>query len=61
MSKRTIKAVFEISEDYDLAGVHFICGRKKIKWEELTKMEQIRMLNAWGSHWQLFERFLKEE
>ena len=57
---RTIKAVFEISEDSDLAGVQFKVGNKTIQWNELSSKEQIKMLNAWAGHYQLFYKFLKE-
>lgn len=58
-SKRTIKAIFEVAEDSDLAGIHFKVGNKSIDWGELTRMEQIHILNAWAGHYQLFAKFLK--
>jgi hypothetical protein len=58
---RTIKAIFEIQEDSDLAGVHFECDGKTMEWQDLSRLEQIRMLNAWLGHRQLFERFVKKE
>ena len=51
---RTIKATFEISEDNDLAGVKFTCGKKTIAFDDLTDKEQVKMLNAWGGHYRLF-------
>ena len=57
---RTVKAIFEISEESNLAGVQFKVGNKKLDWNELTKKEQIKMLNAWAGHHQLFYRFCKE-
>lgn len=58
---RSIKAIFEIEEDSDIAGVMFECEGKTIQWENLSRLEQIRMLNAWAGHYKLFSRFLKEE
>lgn len=58
---RTIKAIFEIEEDSNIAGVMFECEGKTIQWQDMSRLEQIRMLNAWASHHQLFSRFLKEE
>ena len=61
MSKsRTIKAIFEVEEDSDLAALHFKVGNKRIDWSDLTRMEQIRILNAWAGHYKLFAKFLKE-
>lgn len=58
---RTIKAIFDVSDDSDLAAVYFKAGNKKIYWSELTRMEQIHMLNAWAGHYTLYSKFLKEE
>lgn len=59
-SKRTIKAIFEVAEDSNLAAIYFKVGNKRIDWGELTRMEQIHILNAWAGHYQLFAKFLKE-
>jgi len=59
---RTIKATFNIQEGSDLAGVKFYGEKGKvIHWSDLSRMEQIHMLNAWAWHHELFSRFLKEE
>ena len=58
---RTITAIFEIQEDSNLAGVYYKADGEKIEWEQLSRLEQIRMLNAWAGHHELFSRFLKEE
>ena len=57
---RKIKAIFEIEEDSNLAGVQFKCNGKTIDWEDLTRREQVRMLNAWAGHRELFYKFIKE-
>jgi hypothetical protein len=57
---RTIKATFEIEEDSDIAGVLFECDGNTIQWQDLTRLEQIRMLNAWVGHYKLFYKLTKE-
>ena len=57
---RKIKAIFEIEADSDLAGVQFKCNGKTIDWENLTRREQVRMLNAWAGHRELFYKFINE-
>ena len=59
---RTIKATFDISEDSHNAGVKFYGEKGKVvQWEDLSRTEQIKMLNAWAGMLDLFSRFVKEE
>lgn len=59
---RTIKATFNISEDSNNAGVKFYGEKGKVvQWEDLSRTEQIKMLNAWAGMLDLFSRFVKEE
>jgi hypothetical protein len=58
---REVKAIFEVQGDSDLAGVHFECCDRTIEWSDLTRLEQIRMLNAWAGHHELFRKFVKEQ
>ena len=51
---RTIKSVFEINEDSNIAGVQFYAGRKKIRWDDLSRFEKVRTLNAWANMHGLF-------
>ena len=60
MSKRKIKAIFEIEEDSNIAGVQFKCNGRTIDWGDLSRIEQVRMLNAWAGHHKLFYKFIKE-
>ena len=60
MSKRKIKAIFQIESDSYNVGVQFKCNGKTIDWEDLTRREQVRMLNAWAGHRELFYKFIKE-
>ena len=58
---KVIKATFDIKADSDIAGVKFYGEKGKvIQWEELTREEQIKMLNAWDGMRSLFSRFVKE-
>ena len=58
---RKINAVFEIEADSDLASVQFQCNGRTIDWRDLSRIEQVRMLNAWAEHHKLFYKFIKEE
>ena len=60
MSKRKIKAIFEIEEDSNIAGVQFKCNGRTIDWGDLSRIEQVRMLNAGAGHHKLFYKFIKE-
>ena len=56
---REVLATFTISEDDNNAGVQFKVEDKVVEWNDLSKLEQIKMLNAWAGMWELFGRFLK--
>lgn len=59
---RVIKATFDISEDSNNAGVKFYGEKGKVvQWSDLSRTEQIKMLNAWAGMHGLFSRFVKEE
>lgn len=58
---REIKAIFSIKADSNLAGVEFFNKNKKTDWDNLTRGEQIKLLNSWISFYELFLRNLKEE
>lgn len=60
MSKRKIKAIFQIESDSYNVGVQFKCNGKTIDWGDLSQLEQMRMLNAWTIHRELFYKFIKE-
>ena len=48
----------EVSE---LAGYVFHIDGKKVNWEDMTREQQIKVLNSFSQGYRLFERFLKEE
>lgn len=54
MKARTVKATFEIREDYDNAGVVFKIGNKVVGWEDLTYNEKVTMLESWMKTYQSF-------
>ena len=56
-----IKAIFNIKEDSNLAGVEFFNENGKTDWDNLTRGEQIKLLNSWISFYELFLRNLKEK
>ena len=57
---RKIKAIFEIKEDSDLTSVEFKSNGRTIFFENLTRIEQVRMLNAWEGHREVFYNLIKE-
>lgn len=60
-AKRNIFSKFAIREDSLNAGVSFYVGNKLVEWKDLTRKEQVKMLNAWGGMYELFYHFLKKE
>ena len=47
----------EISE---LAGYEFFIDGEKVSWEDMTRKQQIKVLNSFSSGLELFSKFLKE-
>ena len=58
---REINAIFVIQADSDLIGVRFESEGKTLDWNDLTRLEQIRMLNGWAAQHKLFYNFVKSE
>lgn len=56
-----IKAIFSIKEDSNIAGIEFFNENGKTDWDNLTRVEQIKLLNSWISFYELFLRNLKDE
>jgi len=54
-----MKIKFELSEK--LAGMQIKIDNKTEHWENLTRQQQIWILNALAGHHELFSRFLKDE
>ena len=45
----------------ELAGYEFNIDGKKVEWEDMTREQQIKVLNSFSQGYRLFERFLKAE
>lgn len=54
--KRKLKVILEVDE---LASCEFKSGRDTVKWEELTRKEQIMACNTLANFYGLFYRVLK--
>jgi len=56
---RDIKVIISIGDD--LAGCEFKIGKKKADFNELTRLEQIKVCNSYANFYNLFSKFIKEE
>ena len=45
----------------ELAGYEFYIDGKKVDWEDMSREQQIKVLNSFSQGYRLFERFLKAE
>ena len=45
----------------ELAGSEFHIDGKKVDWEDMSREQQIKVLNSFSQGYRLFERFLKAE
>ena len=45
----------------ELAGYMFYIDGKQVQYEDMTRQQQIKVLNSFSQGYKLFERFLKEE
>lgn len=45
----------------ELAGYKFHIDGKKVDWEDMSREQQIKVLNSFSQGYRLFERFLKAE
>ena len=57
-SKNGMSISVTISE---LEGYEFFFDGKKITWEDMTREQQIKVLNSFADGYGLFKRFLKSE
>lgn len=48
----------EISE---LAGYEFFIDGEKVSWEDMTREQQIKVLNSFSGGFGMFSKFLKED
>ena len=45
----------------ELAGYVFYIEGKQVQYEDMTRQQQIKVLNSFSQGYKLFERFLKQE
>ncbi len=45
----------------ELAGYKFYIDGKKVDWEDMSREQQIKVLNTFSQGYNLFVRFLKSE
>lgn len=45
----------------EFAGYKFYQDGEEIEWENMTRQQQIKVLNSFSQGYKLFERFLKQE
>ena len=55
-----MKAIIEINEN-GLCSLDFKKEKKQINWDELTRVEQIRIVNSLSKFHELFSKFIKPE
>ena len=55
-----MKAIIEINES-GLCSLDLKKGKKQINWDELTRVEQIRIVNSLSKFHDLFSKFIKHE
>ena len=55
-----MKTIIETDET-NLACLDFKKGKKMINWNELTRTEQVKILNAMSHFHELFSKFIKTE
>ena len=57
-SKKGMSIDITVSE---LAGYQFHIDGKKVDWDDMSREQQIKVLNSFSQGYRLFERFLKAE
>lgn len=55
-----MKTIIETDET-NLAGVQFKKSNKITDWNDLSRAEQIKVLNAFSAYYGLYSKFLKPE
>ena len=55
-----MKTIIETNET-DLAAVQFKKSNKVTDWEDLSRAEQLKVLNAFSAYYNLYSKFLKPE
>jgi hypothetical protein len=55
-----MKTIIEINET-NIASIQFEKDGKELKWEELSRSDQIKTANAMHAYLELFARFIPED
>ena len=55
-----MKTIIEIDES-GLCSLYFKKGKKRINWEEMTRVEQLSLLKALSNFHELFSKFIKPD
>jgi len=55
-----MKTIIETNET-DLAAVQFKKSNKITDWQDLSRTEQIKVLNAFSAYYNLYAKFIKPE
>ena len=55
-----MKTIIETNET-DLAAIQFKKSNKPVNWEDLSRQEQIKIVNSLSAYYKLFNNFVKSE
>jgi hypothetical protein len=55
-----MKTIIKTSTD-NIAEIQFKKGNKSTDWKDLDRTEQVKVLNALCSYWELYSKFIKTE
>ena len=55
-----MKTIIETNET-DLAAIQFKKSNKPINWENLSRQEQIKIVNSLSAYYKLFNNFVKSD
>lgn len=56
-----MKAIIKIKPDSQNSGIWFMKGRKNVTWNDLTREEQITLLNEMFGFYGMFAGYVKAE
>ena len=55
-----MKTIIE-TNDTDSAAIQFKKSNKLINWKDLSRSEQVKILNAFSAYYGLYSKFIKPE
>ena len=56
-----MQIVIEFKEDSNLAGMSILENTQLIEWKDLTRQQQVRIVNSLSQFYVLFQGCVKEE